>query len=93
MADVDVRGLVLADLVALAATREDCGADLAVVAAEVDREKAQAKGARTTKLRLLEAAMIHLNRAGVHVPVATGVRLASHCLTLAAETVVEVPGE
>ena len=64
----------------------------AAVAVEIEAEKATAKGARTPKLRLLEAAMIHLSRAGVHVPVATGVRLASHCLTLAAETV-EVPGE
>ena len=68
-------------LVDAAVTREDVLLALELVTELVDLEKAAAgKGGRTNRLRALEAAVIYLQRAGVHTDLGAGCRLASHAL-------------
>jgi hypothetical protein len=75
--------LAVVALVDQAATPEDCLVLRAQVVALAEAEKARTKS-RSRVVALLEAAGIHLGRAGVRVPLPTGCRLASLALVDAA---------
>ena len=77
----DVRDL--AGIVWQAETVADCRFLRVEVAALASVEKQAAGAVRTPVLRLLEAAVVHLSRAGRDVPVGTARRLAGECLARA----------